>query len=104
MQVAVISLFPEWVEQVVRFGMPRVACERGQLALNVINPRDFADNRWRRVDRPSFGGGPGMVMEAAPMAAAMGTSLLVITVQTLAGFVGKAIPPKSGGVPYVKER
>ncbi len=71
MQVAVISLFPEWVEQVVRFGMPRVACERGQLALNVINPRDFADNRWRRVDRPSFGGGPGMVMEAAPMAAAI---------------------------------
>jgi hypothetical protein len=22
----------------------------------------------------------------------------------LAGFIGKAIPPKAGGVPYVKER
>ena len=71
MQVAVVTLFPEWVEQVVRFGMPRIAHERGALALTPINPRDFADNRWRRVDRPSFGGGPGMVMEAQPMAAAI---------------------------------
>ena len=28
----------------------------------------------------------------------------VLTVIILAGFVGKAIPPKAGGEPYVKER
>jgi len=28
----------------------------------------------------------------------------VLTVVILAGFVGKAVPPKAGGVPYVKER
>ena len=28
----------------------------------------------------------------------------VLTVILLAGFVGKAIPPRAGGVPYVKER
>lgn len=28
----------------------------------------------------------------------------VLTVILLAGFVGRAIPPKAGGVPYVKER
>ena len=28
----------------------------------------------------------------------------VLTVVLLAGFIGKAIPPKAGGVPYVKER
>lgn len=28
----------------------------------------------------------------------------ILTVVILAGFVGKAIPPKAGGVPYVKER
>jgi general nucleoside transport system permease protein len=28
----------------------------------------------------------------------------VLTVVLLAGFVGKAIPPKASGVPYVKER
>ncbi len=28
----------------------------------------------------------------------------ILTVVILAGFVGKAVPPKAGGVPYVKER
>ena len=28
----------------------------------------------------------------------------ILTVIILAGFVGKAIPPKAGGGPYVKER
>ena len=28
----------------------------------------------------------------------------VLTVMLLAGFIGKAIPPKASGVPYVKER
>jgi len=29
---------------------------------------------------------------------------LTSTVLLLAGFVGKAVPPKASGVPYVKER
>jgi ABC-type uncharacterized transport system permease subunit len=28
----------------------------------------------------------------------------ILTVVILAGFVGKAIPPRAGGEPYVKER
>ena len=28
----------------------------------------------------------------------------ILTVILLAGFIGKAIPPKASGVPYVKER
>ena len=28
----------------------------------------------------------------------------ILTVVLLAGFIGKAIPPKAGGMPYVKER
>ena len=28
----------------------------------------------------------------------------ILTVDILAGFVGKAIPPRAGGEPYVKER
>ena len=28
----------------------------------------------------------------------------ILTVILLAGFIGKAIPPRAGGVPYVKER
>jgi simple sugar transport system permease protein len=28
----------------------------------------------------------------------------ILTCVLLAGFIGKAIPPKAGGAPYVKER
>ncbi|MFN6979943.1 MAG: ABC transporter permease, partial [Gemmobacter sp.] len=38
---------------------------------------------------------PVQVMQALPY---------ILTVVILAGFVGKAIPPRAGGEPYVKER
>jgi tRNA (guanine37-N1)-methyltransferase len=74
MKIEVITLFPELVEQVVRHGMPRIAMEGGQLALTMRNPRDYAQNKWRRVDQPPYGGGPGMVMNAEPLAQAITAS------------------------------
>lgn len=71
MKIDVITLFPELVETVTRHGMPRVAVEQGALALACTNPRDFAQNRWRKVDERPFGGGPGMVMQAEPVAQAI---------------------------------
>ncbi|MFT4045930.1 MAG: tRNA (guanosine(37)-N1)-methyltransferase TrmD [Solimonas sp.] len=71
MRVEVITLFPELVEQVTRYGMPRIAVEQGRLALSTRNPRDYSANKWRRVDARPYGGGPGMVMEAEPLAAAV---------------------------------
>lgn len=68
MRVNVISLFPEWVAEVTRQGMPRIAVEQGAMELSTSNPRDHAENRWRKVDDRPFGGGPGMVMQAEPLA------------------------------------
>ncbi|MBN9242316.1 MAG: ABC transporter permease [Mesorhizobium sp.] len=44
---------------------------------------------------PVIGRVPVQFMQALPY---------VLTVVLLAGFIGKAIPPRAGGVPYVKER
>ena len=44
---------------------------------------------------PLIGKVPVQFMQALPY---------ILTVILLAGFIGKAIPPKAGGVPYVKER
>jgi general nucleoside transport system permease protein len=38
---------------------------------------------------------PAQAMDALPY---------ILTVVILAGFVGKAVPPRAGGQPYVKER
>lgn len=71
MKIEVVTLFPELVQQVVRHGMPRIAVESGQLALSTRDLRDYSGNRWRRVDDRPYGGGPGMVIEPRPVAAAV---------------------------------
>lgn len=78
MKIEVITLFPELVEVVIRHGMPRVAVEQGALSVRTLNPRDHAHNKWRRVDERPFGGGPGMVMQAAPLALAIETAKAVV--------------------------
>lgn len=74
MKIEVLTLFPELVEQVARHGMPRIAVEQGQLKLETRNLRDYSTNKWRKVDDRPYGGGPGMVMEAEPLAAAIRAS------------------------------
>ena len=68
MKIDVITLFPELVEAVTQHGMPRVAVEKQVLTCSTVNPRDFSGNRHRNVDDRPFGGGPGMVMQAQPLA------------------------------------
>ena len=71
MKIEVLTLFPELVEQAGKHGMPRIAVEGGALQLSTRNPRDYSGNKWRRVDDRPYGGGPGMVMEAEPLARAI---------------------------------
>jgi tRNA (guanine37-N1)-methyltransferase len=78
MKIEVVTLFPELVEQVVRHGMPRIAVESGQLMLGTRDLRDYSENRWRRVDDRPYGGGPGMVIEPEPLAAAVQASKQVL--------------------------
>jgi len=70
-KIEVLTLFPELVEQAGKHGMPRIAVEGGALQLSTRNPRDYSGNKWRRVDDRPYGGGPGMVMEAEPLARAI---------------------------------
>ncbi len=67
MKIEVVTLFPEFVEQVGRYGIVRRALESGILALSMRDVRDTSGNKWRRVDERPYGGGPGMVMNAEPL-------------------------------------
>jgi tRNA (guanine37-N1)-methyltransferase len=51
--------------------MIKRARERGLVNIRLTNIRDFADNRYHRVDDRPYGGGPGMVMMTQPIAAAI---------------------------------
>ncbi|HYW57616.1 MAG TPA: tRNA (guanosine(37)-N1)-methyltransferase TrmD [Polaromonas sp.] len=68
MRFDVITLFPELFAPFLISGVTRRAYESGLVEVKLWNLRDFADGNYRRVDDRSFGGGPGMVMMAEPLA------------------------------------
>ncbi len=62
-----ISIFPEMFAAVTQSGITRRALEERRWHWQGWNPRDFAENAWRRVDDRPFGGGPGMLMQPGPL-------------------------------------
>lgn len=63
-----ISLFPAMFSAVAEQGITRRAREMGLWSLGLWNPRDFTQDAHRTVDDRPYGGGPGMVMMAEPLA------------------------------------
>lgn len=72
MRFDVITLFPELFAPFMAAGVTRRAFESRQVDVRLWNPRDFAEGNYRRVDDRPFGGGPGMVMLAEPLARCLG--------------------------------
>jgi tRNA (guanine37-N1)-methyltransferase len=71
MQFDVVSLFPEMFAALTQSGVTRRAFEQGRWGLSLWNPRDFTVDNHRTVDDRPYGGGPGMVMLAKPLEAAI---------------------------------
>jgi len=71
MRFDVVTIFPEFVGHAAAFGVTGRAKERGLWSLGAWNPRDFATDAHRTIDDRPYGGGPGMVMMAEPLAKAL---------------------------------
>jgi tRNA (guanine37-N1)-methyltransferase len=66
-----VTLFPEMFAAVTHSGISGRALEAGLWSLELWNPRDFTSDNHRTVDDRPYGGGPGMVMLAAPLEKAL---------------------------------
>lgn len=71
MKVEVVTLFPEMISGALRYGVLGRAIDRGILAVGLEDPRSHTQDVHRTVDDRPYGGGPGMVLKAAPMLAAI---------------------------------
>ncbi len=71
MKFDVISLFPEMFDAITKHGITSRALDKNIYSLQVINPREFTTDNHKTVDDRPYGGGPGMVMLAEPLAQAI---------------------------------
>lgn len=69
--VRVLTLFPEMFPGPLGLSLAGKALENGVWSLETVDIRAFASNKHRSVDDTSFGGGPGMVMRADVLDAAL---------------------------------
>lgn len=71
MRFHIISLFPNAFDSYIGESIIKRAIEDKKIEISFYNPRDYADDKWKRVDQKPYAGGPGMVIQALPVAKAI---------------------------------
>ncbi len=71
MNFHIITLFPDAFSSYLGESIIKRAIEDKKIRIKFYNPRDFSDDKWKRVDQKPYGGGPGMVIQALPVAKAI---------------------------------
>lgn len=67
MNFYILTLFPDMVSQGLGTSILGRAAARGLLSVEAINIRDYTKEKHGHVDDAPYGGGAGMVMQAAPV-------------------------------------
>jgi len=67
MNFHILTLFPEMKKGCLGESITGRAIEKGLINTNVVNIRDFANNKSRHVDDYTYGGGAGMLIQAEPV-------------------------------------
>lgn len=71
MRFAVVTLLPSVFNAYLAESVVGKAIKKGLISVDIVNLRDFAKDRHRTVDDYPYGGGPGMVIKAEPVAEAI---------------------------------
>lgn len=74
----IVTLFPRAFDSYLGESILKRAIEDKKIIVKFYNPRDFAENKWKRIDRAPYGGGPGMVVQAEPVIRAVNFALTSI--------------------------
>jgi tRNA (guanine37-N1)-methyltransferase len=67
MRIDVLTLFPQQIDDFLRYSIIGRAREGNLVEIVCTNFRDFSRNKHRKVDDTPFGGGPGMVLMPEPV-------------------------------------
>lgn len=67
MRIDILTVVPELLESPLQHSIVGRAQQQGFLELHIHNIRDYATNKWRRVDDYPFGGEAGMILQIEPI-------------------------------------
>jgi tRNA (guanine37-N1)-methyltransferase len=67
MRIDIITVLPELLESPLGYSIIKRARDKKLVEINVINIRDFTNDKYKTVDDYAFGGGAGMVMMIEPV-------------------------------------
>lgn len=87
MQIDILTLFPEMFESPFNSSIIKRAREKRLVSINLVNLRDYTEDRHRQVDDYPYGGGAGMVLKADVIIRAVnaqrkdGSSVIYLTPQ-----------------------
>jgi tRNA (guanine37-N1)-methyltransferase len=70
-KIAFVTLFPDWIRESLGHSMMARAEASGAVEFSVVNPRNFCYESHRKADDVPYGGHPGMLMKAEPVALAI---------------------------------
>jgi len=76
MKITILTLFPEYFDSVLNTSIIKKAQENNLVEFQLINIRDFAQDKHQTTDDRPFGGGPGMVMKIEPIDLALKSLVL----------------------------
>ncbi|HAP43359.1 MAG: tRNA (guanosine(37)-N1)-methyltransferase TrmD [Spirochaetes bacterium GWD1_61_31] len=74
MKLSVLSLFPGIMRGFFESSIMARAVQRGLVSYDLVDIRDFANNKHNKVDDELFGGGPGMLMMPGALSLALEAS------------------------------
>ena len=75
MRFDIITIFPESLRGYFNSSILGRAQKNKKIEIDLLNLRDFADNKHKKVDDKPYGGGPGMVMKVEPIIKAVDSIL-----------------------------
>ena len=71
MRFDIVTIFPKILDSYFQESLLKKAQDKGLITIVAHNLRDFINDKHRKVDDTPYGGGPGMVMKAEPIAKAV---------------------------------
>lgn len=78
MNFIVLTLFTNMFNEFINTSIIKRAIDKNICSIDIIDIREFSNDKHRRVDFPPYGGGSGMVMSPVPLSLAIDYSIEIL--------------------------